>query len=46
MFLHLLTVTVLGISSTDLHFKMPGSFFSVLTLASLDSCSRKELNGS
>jgi hypothetical protein len=46
MFLHLFTVTVFGISSTNLHFEMPGSFFSVLTLASFDSCSGKELNDS
>jgi len=45
VFLHPFTVIALGISSTDLHFEMPGSSFSVLTLASFDSCSWKKLNG-
>ena len=47
MFLHLfMDACALGSSSTGLHFDAVGCFFSVLTLASFDSCSRKKLNGS
>jgi hypothetical protein len=45
-FLHLFAASALGSSSTDLHFDPAGCFFSVLTLASFDSCSGKQLNGS
>jgi hypothetical protein len=43
-FLHLFAASALGSSSTDLHFDPAGCFFSVLTLASFDSCSGKQLN--
>jgi hypothetical protein len=46
MFLHLFTAPALGSSSTALHFDTAGCFFSVLTLASFDSCSGTQFNGS